>query len=164
MEEPSEAEMRDMSDRCEPQADEPHVLVSDPDQLLSVDPGFWPARPTDNGRASIVRKIAVREDEEMPNDGEGKPFPDYLKYSKAPNGREKVKRDWLVHSKCLNALFCIPHVLFSHSLKRPSRSSLKSIQGYKMSNVKWRRMYDKFPSHENNRAHRECYLKWKDLQ
>lgn len=33
-----------------------------------------------------------------------------------------------------------------------------------MYDVKWRRMYDKFPSHENNRAHRDCYWKWKNLQ
>lgn len=95
------------------------VLVSDPDQLVSVDPGLWPARLTDNDRASIVRRTAVREDEEMPNDGEGKPFPDYLKYSNTTNVREMVKRDWLVHCKSLNALFCIPCVLFSHSLKGP---------------------------------------------
>ena len=133
--------MRDTSDRCEPQADEPHVLVSDPDQLLSVDPGLWPARLTDNDRASIVRKIAVREDEEMPNNGEGKPFPDYLKYFKTPNGREKVKRYWLVHSKSLNALFCIPCILFSHSLKKPSHSSLNSFEGYKMSRVKWQNLW-----------------------
>lgn len=33
-----------------------------------------------------------------------------------------------------------------------------------MSDVKWRRMYDKFPVHEKNTAHRDCYLKWKNLQ
>lgn len=33
-----------------------------------------------------------------------------------------------------------------------------------MCDVKWRRMYDKFPSHENNRAHRDCYWKWNNLQ
>lgn len=32
-----------------------------------------------------------------------------------------------------------------------------------MSDVKWRRMYDKFPAHEKNKAHRDCYLKWKNV-
>ena len=53
-----------------------------------------------------------------------------------------------------------PASFFSFS----SHSSLNSIEGYKMSIVKWRRMYDKFPSNENNRTNRECYVKWKNLQ
>ena len=59
MEEPSEAEMRDMSDRCEPEADEPHVLVSDPDQLLSVDTGLWPARLADNDWQVLSERLLL---------------------------------------------------------------------------------------------------------
>ena len=59
MEEPSEAEMRDTSDRCEPQADEPHVLVSDPDQLLSVDTGLWPARLADNDWQVLSERLLL---------------------------------------------------------------------------------------------------------
>lgn len=33
-----------------------------------------------------------------------------------------------------------------------------------MCDVEWRRMYDKFPSHETSRNHRDCYLRWKHLQ
>ena len=114
-------------------------------------------------RETIVRKLATRdEDLEMPQDSDGNPFPEYLQYTKAANGREKVKRDWVIHSKSTNALYCIPCVLFSRGQKIPSLNALKSQHGYKMSDVKWRRIYDKFPSHERNKAHRDCNLKWKN--
>ncbi len=75
-----------------------------------------------------------------------------------------MKRDWLIYSESTDALFCIPCVLFSHGQKIPSHSPLNSDQGYKMCDVKWCRMYDKLPNHENNRVHRDCYFKWKNLQ
>lgn len=74
----------------------------------------------------------------MPCDSEGKPFPDYLNYTKAANKRERVKRDWLTFSQSNNSLYCVPRVLFSHVQKRPSPSALTSQNGYKMCDVKWR--------------------------
>lgn len=60
-------------------------------------------------RETTVRKLATRDvDLEMPQDSEGKPFPEYLQYTKATNAREKLKRDWIIHSKSTNALYCIP--------------------------------------------------------
>lgn len=115
------------------------TLDTEPHDLLSADPGLWPTKLSDKDRTTIVSKLAQRE---MSNDSQGKPFPDYLKYSKAANGREKMKRDWLIYSESADALFCIPCVLFSHGQKRPSYSPLNSEQGYKMCDVKWHRMYD----------------------
>lgn len=110
-------------------------------------------------RETTVRKLATRDvDLEMPQDSEGKPFPEYLQYTKATNAREKLK------SKSTNALYYTSCVLFSHEQKIPSLSALNSQHGYKMSDVKWCRMYDTFPSHDRNKAHRDCYLKWKNLQ
>ncbi len=92
------------------------TLDTKPHDLLSVDPGLWPTKLSDKDRATIVTKLAQREEREMPHDSEGKPFPDYLKRSKAANGREKMKRDWLIYSESTDALVCIPCVLFSHGL------------------------------------------------
>ena len=98
-----EAELRDIGET------EQHA---EPEDLLSADPGLWPEKLTDSDKASIVRKLATREEKQMPKDSEGKPFPDYLKYTKAANGRENMKRDWLIYSESVNELFCIPCILF----------------------------------------------------
>lgn len=118
--------------------------------VRSVDLGLWPATLSDSDRTTLVRKLTIREETIMPKDSKGKPFPEYLKYAKAANGRENVKRDWLVHSESSNALFCIPCILLPHGNKRPSHSALNSVQGYRMCDVQWRHMYDKFPVHENS--------------
>lgn len=59
----------------------------------SNDPGLWPVNLKD--MEIFVRYLAKRDkDQEMPNDSEAKPFPEYLKYTKVANGREKFRRDW----------------------------------------------------------------------
>ncbi len=55
------------------------TLDTKPHDLLSVDPGLWPTKLSDKNRATILTKLAQREEREMPHDSEGKPFPDYLK-------------------------------------------------------------------------------------
>lgn len=58
----------------------------------SNNPGLWPVNLKD--MEIFVRYLAKRdEDQEMPNDLEAKPFPEYLKYIKVANGREKFRRD-----------------------------------------------------------------------
>lgn len=120
--------------------DKMDTLDTESHDLLSVDPGLWPTKLTDKDRATIVCKLSQKEERDMPHDSQGKPFPDYLKYCKAANGRVKMRRDWLIYSESTDALFCIPCVLFSQGQKRPSHSLLNSDQGYKMSDVKWHRM------------------------
>ncbi len=56
-------------------------------------------------------------------------------------------------------------MLFSHDdLRKASTSALNTKEGYKTADLKWRRMYDKFPDHEASKAHKACYLKWKNLK
>lgn len=56
-------------------------------------------------------------------------------------------------------------MLFScDGLKKPSASALNTKERYKISDLKWRRMYNKFPDHEVCKAHKTCYLKWKNLR
>ena len=93
---------------------------------------------------------------------EGKPFPMYLQFAKSANGREKIKRDWLIHRETAKAFYCIPRLLFSHELSKSSKSTLNSKDGLKY--TKWRNMYKKLPERNTGMAHKQCYLKWKNLQ
>ncbi|XDV16533.1 hypothetical protein PO909_016205, partial [Leuciscus waleckii] len=76
-------------------------------------------------------------------DKDGKAFPSYLQYVKSANGREKIRRDWLIHSDSANALFCIPCLLFSHEQTRPSKSALNSKDGLKLADIKWQEHLEK---------------------
>lgn len=105
----------------------------------------------------------------MAEDSDGRKFPEYLEYTKSTNGREKTeerqKREWLIYSESARAIYCVPCMLFScDGLKKPSASALNTKEGYKISDLKWRRMYNKFPDHEVCKAHKTCYLKWKNLR
>uniref|UniRef100_A0A3B1IJ48 TTF-type domain-containing protein n=1 Tax=Astyanax mexicanus TaxID=7994 RepID=A0A3B1IJ48_ASTMX len=137
------------------------------EQLLSEDPGLWPDKLTAQQRETLVCRLAserVDLTKVAPKDKEGKAFPDYLQYVKSANMREKIRRDWLIHSDSAKALFCIPCLLFSHEQTRPSKSALNSKDGLKLSDIKWQKMYRKFPEHEKHTPHKQCYVKWKSLQ
>ena len=86
----------------------------------------------------------------------------YLQFPKSANGREKIKRDWLIHRETAKAFYCIPRLLFSHELSKSSKSTLNSKDGLKY--TKWRNMYKKLPERNTGMAHKQCYLKWKNLQ
>ncbi|KAG9278360.1 hypothetical protein AMEX_G6226 [Astyanax mexicanus] len=134
------------------------------EQLLSEDPGLWPDKLTAQQRETLVCRLAserVDLTKVAPKDKEGKAFPDYLQYVKSANMREKIRRDWLIHSDSAKALFCIPCLLFSHEQTRPSKSALNSKDGLKLSDIKWQKMYRKFPEHEKHTPHKQCYVKWK---
>lgn len=77
---------------------------------------------------------------------------------------KKIRRDWLIQSGSAAALYCIPCLLFSHELTKPSRSALNSKDRFKLAHIKWQIMYNKFPEHETNMPHKQCCVKWKSLQ
>lgn len=140
------------------------------EEFLPEDPGLWPEKLTNEQRDIIVHRLANKGPEKTnitkmaPKNKEGKPFPNYLHYAKSANGREKIRRDWLIYSESAEALYCIPCLLFSHEQTRPSKSALNSKDGVKLANIKWQKMYGKLPEHETNASHKQCYLKWKSLQ
>lgn len=143
--------------------------VGENEDFLTTDPGLWPERLTDHEPEVIVRKLATASQIDliivMPKDSEGKTFPEYLQFSKSANGREKQKRDWLTYSPSMDALYCVPCMLFSHDdLKKASSSALNTKEGYKTADLKWGRMYDKFPDHEASKAHKARNLMWKNLK
>ena len=124
---------------------------------------------TDSDRVNLVRVMAKRTSfseraKKLPADAEGREFPNYLTYSTSHNGREKIDRDWIVYSSSKKALFCLPCLLFSCEVEKKSTSALNSTDGMKISNIKYRKLYERFPEHERNRAHQHCYWKWKNLQ
>lgn len=131
------------------------------------DPGKWPERITSVERDNIVRALADMDTIALlkgssVKDSEGKPFPDYLLHSKSANGREKVKRDWLMLSKSNMSLHCIPCMLFSDEKK--SHSALNSKPGISACTTKWKKLYGKLPEHEKSPPHKHCYWKWRNLQ
>lgn len=133
------------------------------------DPGLWPDKLTDSDRVNIISVMAERapfteKAKDMPKDIEGRAFPNYLLYSKSPNGREKNERDWVTFSKSKEALFCLPCLLFSSELEKRSCSALNSKDGMKITTIRWRKLYDRFPEHERSSAHQHCFWKWKNLQ
>uniref|UniRef100_A0A1A8IJ03 TTF-type domain-containing protein n=2 Tax=Nothobranchius kuhntae TaxID=321403 RepID=A0A1A8IJ03_NOTKU len=144
--------------------------LSNTDECLPEDPGLWPEKLTGQQRDTVVRRLANKSDQTpgidkiTPKDMEGKPFPNYLQYAKSANGREKIRRDWLIYSESAKDLYCIPCLLFSHEQTKPSKSALNSKDGLKLANIKWKKMYGKLPEHETNAPHKQCYLKWKSLQ
>ncbi|KAK5645202.1 hypothetical protein RI129_006502 [Pyrocoelia pectoralis] len=97
----------------------------------------------------------------FPKDSDGKNFPVYILTQKLKNG-ETVKRDWLVWSDIKRSLFCFPCRLFT-KLVPTLRSKLATTSGYSM-DLKWKKLYNRIPEHENSVNHKECYLQWRTLE
>ena len=114
-------------------------MQGEAEQFFPEDPGLWPEGLTKQQREIIVCALASKDAEESnklpPTDMEGKPFPMYLQFAKSANGREKIKRDWLIHSETAKAFYCIPCLQFSHELSKSSKSTLNSKDGLKY--TKW---------------------------
>lgn len=114
---------------------------------------------------TIVRRGPPKLPENLPSDGK-RAFPRTVLSTKHKNG-EKVLRDWLVWSETNESLFCFPCRLFSCSFGTDTPQSRKSVlcseEGWKKE-YSWRKLYDKLPSHEVSSHHRQCYIKWRELE
>lgn len=105
------------------------------ENIVTNNPGLWPAVCTDQHREDIVRKWAVTMREkkvEMPCDSGGKPFPEYLNYTKSANKREKIKRGLLLVKAISH--FIAYHVCFSPVYRKslpvvhwPGKMGLKCV-------------------------------------
>ncbi|XP_018309981.1 uncharacterized protein [Mycetomoellerius zeteki] len=96
----------------------------------------------------------------FPHDRSNEWFPVSLLFKNLPNG-EKVERDWLVWSRSKSAFFCLPCRLFS--INTVNRSYLCSPGGYSK-NLVWKKLYERLQSHENNKDHIQCYVKWRGME
>ncbi|OCT58538.1 hypothetical protein XELAEV_18001986mg [Xenopus laevis] len=74
----------------------------------------------------------------LPKDCEGQAFSEFHLYSKSPNEREKILRDWL-------------------------RWSDSKKEGFDPLKSKWHQLYKKLPEHEHSK-HRKNYWSWRCLQ
>ncbi|XP_072375305.1 zinc finger MYM-type protein 1-like [Diabrotica undecimpunctata] len=97
----------------------------------------------------------------FPADSTRRQFPLSLLKFKLPNN-EVVPRDWLVWGEVKQALFCFPCRLFCTQTE-VVRSKFASVSGYPKEH-KWKKLYEKIREHQNSLSHKECYLKWKDLE
>ena len=111
-------------------------------------------------------EIAVRHGphklpESLPKDIENRSFPNSVFQQKFKNS-ESALRDWLVWSQTKQALYCFPCRLFS---KQPMsvRSRLATPDGYP-SSLRWLKLYDKIPEHQDSNSHKHCYIQWRDLE
>lgn len=43
------------------------------------------------------------------------------------------------------------------------RSKFASVSGY-TKDRKWKKLYERIPEHQNSHSHKECYMKWKDME
>ncbi|KYN19390.1 Zinc finger MYM-type protein 1 [Trachymyrmex cornetzi] len=87
-------------------------------------------------------------------------FPVSLLFKNLPNG-EKVERNWLIWNRSKSAFFCLPCRLFT--INTMNRSYLCSPGGYSK-NLVWKKLYERLQSHENNKDHIQCYVKWRGME
>lgn len=135
------------------------------------DPSAWPRYVTDHDKQLIVKyglNTGTKLTEmatSLPKDVEDHVFPVYLLHKNAPNGREKLARDWLMASGETNALFCGPCRLFSSDSQTKHKASyLITEEGFNPNISPWRKLYRKLPEHENSHQHKNCYLQWRALE
>lgn len=141
----------------------------DSSSLLNLnDPGEWPDFINDALRQQIV-KIGAPNFEELcaykfPPDLNNQVFSKTLLYSKSTNQREKLPRDWLVWSSVNNSFYCFSCFLFKNSFSGPCNSNLVKKGGFSPSEVPWKKLYTRFPLHEESAMHKNCYVSWKSLE
>ncbi|KAG5888286.1 hypothetical protein JTB14_006673 [Gonioctena quinquepunctata] len=111
--------------------------------------------------ARVVKMGPPDHPAQFPVDIESRSFPSSLLKCKLPNG-EYITRDWIVWSFSKQALYCFPCRLFSNQ-PETNRSNFVRIFGY-LKQLKWKKLYDRIPEHSSSNAHKEYYLKWRDLE
>lgn len=83
--------------------------------------------------------------------------------SKLANG-ESVKRDWLTWSESSKSLYCFPCRLFEGTDIPDNQKSVLSTMGGWKTELTWRKLYTKLPSHETSTNHKRCHMKWWEME
>ncbi len=141
---------------------EGNVAIVDEIKLSPFDIGTLCGSPTKNQLENMIRAVPVPLPKQLPRDADGQQFPLSVLFCSHENG-EKSERKWLVFSPSKEALYCLPCRLFSHSIKKPTQSTLATASGWDK-NAKWKKLWARVPKHERSSPHRECYLSWRELQ
>lgn len=127
-------------------------------QIYFSDPAKWPLI-TDKIRLEIVKHGPRNIDFTnyiFPKNNDGRHFNKIWIYKELSNG-EKVKRQWLIYSCSTDTIYCFPCLLFS---KGRMCSFSNPTEGY----CDWKHLNPNLSIHENNNAHRKCYIEWKELE
>jgi len=142
-------------------SEEPHTNTASKLKPINFDIGIFDSTITCRQIEEAVRSGLEKIRDNLPSDGDCA-FPISIFSYKLPNG-ETVERDWLVWSQRKNALFCFPCRLFDKSAIIDGRhqSSLATPDGL---TGKWKKLYDRVPSHQNSTNHKQCYIEWKTLE
>ncbi|XP_041434247.1 zinc finger MYM-type protein 1-like [Xenopus laevis] len=134
------------------------------------DPALWPDTLRGKSREYIVLAGLMSEQDllktvqSLPKDCDGQAFSEFHLYSKSPNGREKILRDWLRWSDSKKVLYCTTCLAFSTDSANKTGSSLCRKEGYDPLKSKWHKLYKKLPEHEHSAQHRKNYWSWRCLQ
>lgn len=118
------------------------------------------AFPQPNVIHDIIRRGCQKMPSTFSRDKLNEPFSTSLLQRIMPNGKT-VPRDWLIWSPSKNAFFCLPCRLLSNNTQ--NRSHLCTVDGYSK-NKAWKKLHERLPSHEKNKDHIQCYVKWRQLE
>ncbi|OCT57850.1 hypothetical protein XELAEV_18002940mg [Xenopus laevis] len=127
------------------------------------DPALWPDSLRGKAREYIVLAGLMSEQDllkivqSLPKDCDGQAFSEFHLYSKSPNGREKILRDWLRLSDSKKVLYCTTCLAFSTDSANKTGSSLCRKEGFDPLKSKWHKLYKKLPEHEHSAQHRKNY-------
>lgn len=86
----------------------------------------------------------------------GRHFSTFYYTKKMTNG-EKIKREWIIYSKKLDAVHCFCCFIFGFA---SNRSLFASKEGYK----DWKHLTDRIKEHETSEKHMTNYKTWKEMK
>ncbi|KAJ0170969.1 hypothetical protein K1T71_013741 [Dendrolimus kikuchii] len=119
------------------------------------DPGLWPITITDVDRTEIVLRGPIRIKVELfPVNDNGRRFSEYH-YNKILVNGEKLHRRWMIYSQTKDAVYCFPCRIFGLE-----NTKIGSSEGV----CDWKHLGDYLKSHESSRQHKDCMLKWINLE
>lgn len=119
------------------------------------DPGLWPITITDVDRTEIVLRGPIRIKVELfPVNNNGRRFSEYH-YNKILVNGEKLDRRWMIYSQTKDAVYCFPCRIFGLE-----NTKIGSSEGV----CDWKHLGDYLKSHESSRQHKDCMLKWINLE
>jgi hypothetical protein len=133
----------------------PSPSVANENLNIQNDPGLWPQPMSDVYRTEIVRKGPFRiKVDFFPVDESGRRFSEYH-YSKILSNGEKQNRRWMIYSKSKDSVYC-----FACRLFRFDNANFASSEGVR----DWKHIGDYLKSHETGKTHKECMLKWLNME
>ncbi|KAK9708210.1 hypothetical protein QE152_g27341 [Popillia japonica] len=122
------------------------------------DPCLWPIKITDVDRTDIVLKGPIRVKVDLvdlfPVNDNARRFSEYHNNKILVNDA-KLDRRWMIYLQTKDAVYCFPCRIFG-----PENTKIGSSEGA----CDWKHLRDYLKSHESSRQHKDCMLKWINLE